>query len=513
MAVPLSDRPNVKVGAYWALCAKYKWRLAIATLSLTLLFVVIIGELPNIYEATTTILVDPQQVPEKFVSPVESSDPYARLNTISQQVLSRTRLQQIINKFNLYADKRMSLSREEIIEKMRQDISLVVKQGSGPELSTFSLTYQGKQPALVAMVANELAASFIQWSITSRVEQVAGTKEFLGSELMAAKQSLEKQETALREFKMSHLGETPDQTTSNLEALAGLRAALQANADAINRLDEQKLLLTRAPAPPTTSNSNGTDLTPRERLELEKQQLEATIEQLRGHYSDRYPDVARAEHRLEAVNAQLRSMPVDSTHSIAAGTEEKPVVPVRLELVDQEMKKLEAEQNQIRSQIETYQARVDAAPIREQQLIELTRNYDISKQHYQTLLDKTFTIGMAADLERNQKAERFRVLDPASVPEKPVKPNRKKLIPFSGVLALGLSILFLVAKDEFSPAIKTEMELKSLLPPGMHIWGFIPRIQVLSDTRRERQIATYASLTCILLCMALVEAIRLIRPF
>jgi polysaccharide biosynthesis transport protein len=231
--------------------------LAIATLSLTLLFVVIIGELPNIYEATTTILVDPQQVPEKFVSPVESSDPYARLNTISQQVLSRTRLQQIIDKFNLYADKRMSLSREEIIEKMRQDISLVVKQGSGPELSTFSLTYQGKQPALVAMVANELAASFIQWSITSRVEQVAGTKEFLGSELMAAKQSLEKQETALREFKMSHLGETPDQTTSNLEALAGLRAALQANADAINRLDEQKLLLTRAPAPPTTSTATG----------------------------------------------------------------------------------------------------------------------------------------------------------------------------------------------------------------------------------------------------------------
>jgi polysaccharide biosynthesis transport protein len=510
MAIPAS--PTVKVLAYLALCTKYKWQIAIATLALTLLFTVIIGKLPNVYEATTTILVDPQQVPEKYVSPVVSSDPYTRLNTISQQVLSRTRLQQIIDKFGLYADRRKSLSAEEIIDQMRQDITLVVKQGSEPELSTFSLTYQGRQPALVAMVANELASSFIQWSITTRVEQVDGTKQFLSSELSAARQNLEKQETALREFKMNHLGETPDQTTSNLQALVGLRAALQANADAMNRLDEQKILLTRAPTALPTNNGNA-DLTPRERLELEKHQLETTVEQLREHYSDRYPDLARAEHRLEGINAQLSSMPLESTHLNAAGIEEKPVVPVRFELIEQEMKKLEDAQDKIQSQIEAYQAKVDAAPIREQELIELTRNYDISKQHYQTLLDKTFTIGMAADLEQNQKAERFRVLDPASVPQKPIKPNRKRLIPLSALAALGLTIFFLVVKEEVSPAIKTEMELKSLLPAGVHVWGLIPHIQVLSDTRRQRRLAAFASLTCIVLCMALVEIIRLIQPF
>ncbi len=511
MAVPSAVQPFAKAGAYWALCARHKWQLAIATLVLTLISTVIIAKLPNVYEATTTILVDPQQVPEKYVSPVASSDPYTRLNTITQQVLSRSRLQEIIDKLNLYADRRSALSTEEVVEEMRQDITLVVKQGSEPELSTFSLTYQGKQPVQVATVTNELAASFIQWSITSRVEQVAGTRAFLSSELTAAKRNLETQENALREFKMSHLGETPDQAANNLQVIAGLRAALQTNADAMNRLDEQKILLIRSPGLVTVTNSASVDLTPRERLELESSQLEATIEQLREHYSDRYPDVIRATRRLEEIRVQLSSMSALPTHSSAV-TEERPVGSVRTELIDDEMEKLKAQQNRIQSQIETYQAKVDAAPIREQQLVELTRNYEISKQHYQTLLDKTFTVGMAADLEQNQKAERFRVLDPARVPEKPVKPRRKELIPACAVLALGLSIFWVFVKEQLSPVVKTETELKSLLPMGVPVWGFIPRIQVTSDAVQARRRAIGASVVCILLCVAIFGVIWSIRP-
>ena len=163
-----------QVRAYWNLFVKHKWQCAIATLVLTLVFTMIIAKLPNVYEATTTILVDPQQVPEKYVAAV-SSDPYARLNTITQQVLGRSRLQNIIDKFDLYPELKGSLSSEELVVKMRGDITIEVKQGSGAELSTFSLTYQGRQPELVANVTNELAASFIEWSIASRVEQVAGT--------------------------------------------------------------------------------------------------------------------------------------------------------------------------------------------------------------------------------------------------------------------------------------------------------------------------------------------------
>src|SRR5215467_4897416 len=271
--------------AYWNILVRHKWQVAITTLALMLVFSVIIAKLPNVYEATTTILVDPQQVPEKYVSAVVSSDPYARLNTITQQVLSRSRLQEIINQLDLYPEDRKTRSPEELVEEMRRDVSLVVKQGSGQELSTFSLTYQGRQPTQVAAVANELAASFIKWSIASRVEQVSGTKDFLSTELQAAKQGLERQESNLRQFKMSHLGETPDQTANNLQALGGLRAGLQANADAMNRLDQEKIMLTHAPVAVQQVAGPKVVLTERERLESDKQQLEETISQLRLHYS------------------------------------------------------------------------------------------------------------------------------------------------------------------------------------------------------------------------------------
>jgi polysaccharide chain length determinant protein (PEP-CTERM system associated) len=502
-----------QVRAYWNLLVKHKWQCAIATLALTLVFTVIIAKLPNVYQATTTILVDPQQVPEKYVAAV-SSDPYARLNTITQQVLSRSRLQKIIEKFGLYPELRGSLSSEELVVKMRGDITIEVKQGSGVELSTFSLTYQGRQPELVAKVTNELAASFIDWSIASRVEQVAGTKDFLTSELNSAKENLEQQEDKLRRFKMSHLGETPDQIQTNLQALAGLRSDLRVNAETMNRLDEERISLTSSPEPVTLLGRPNVQLTPRELLESEKRQLESDLETLRSRYSERHPDVVTAISRLEEVNARLSALPSDAAapaDQSSDGTQHKSAVAVRLELIDKEMKRLKAQQSHTQSQIDSYQARVDAAPIREQQLVELTRNYDTSKLHYQTLLDKSFNVAMAADLEQNQKGERFRVMDLARVPEKPIRPQRKILIAVSGVVAFGLSILCVFVKDAFSAAVKTEMELKSLLPKDVQIWGSIPHIEIATDKRRARRFAVCASLACVLLGLVLIRVIQGIR--
>ena len=154
---------------------------------------------------------------------------------------------------------------------------------------------------------------------------------------------------------------------------------------------------------------------------------------------------------------------------------------------------------------------MDAVPLREEQLVELTRNYDISKANYQALLDKSFSIDMAADLEQKQKGERFTVLDPAQVPQKQVTPNRKALIPLSGFVAFGLSILLVLAKETLSPAIKTEMELLSLLPVSARVIGLIPRIEIAADARRDRRLAISASLVCILLCLSLIGVIWRIR--
>jgi polysaccharide biosynthesis transport protein len=511
MADVSSENGIERALAYWRLVCNHKWRILVGTFTLTLLFTMIIAKLPNLYEAMTTILVNPQQVPEKYVTPAVSSDPYSRLNTITQQVLSRSRLQEIINKFDLYSDRRKSLSAEELIEKMRKDITIQVKQGSGPELSSFTLTYVGKKPALVAEVANELATSFIRWNISSRELQVTGTKDFLSSELEAAKQNLQRQESKLVQFKVSHPGETPDQMTSNFQALSGLRTALEANADSMNRLDEQRMLLKRLAEVTSLDASPDRSLTERGRLQSEKRQLETTIQGLRQHYFDRYPDVVKATHRLEEISDQLESLPEEDTdHGSNTGGKDS-AASVRLELIDKEMKRLESEQDQIQSQIAAYEAKIAEAPLLEQQIVELTRDYDISKQHYQSLLDSTFNISMAADLEQKQKGERFTVLDLAQVPQKPAKPKRKLLIPLSGFVALGLSIFGALAKDTINPAVKTEMELKSLLPTGVWVLGQVPRIEIASDARRRRRWAILAFVVCVVLCLATISVIWDIR--
>ena len=500
MANASLDQSLTQVLEYWHLIVRHRWAILVGTLALTLGFTIAIARMPNVYQATTTILVDPQQIPEKYVSPAVSSDPGDRLSTITQQVLSRTRLQAIIDTLVLYPELRKSVPPEELIEEMRRNITIQVKQGAGPELSTFTITFQGRDAATVARVANELATSFIHWNVKSREQQVAGTKDFLSSELQEAKQNLEAQENKLRQFKMSHLGETPDQTGNNLQALSGLRSALQANQDGMNRLDQEKILLTRLPEPVAAGGSS--TLSERGQLQLEKRQLQASIEQMRALYSDRYPDVVRMTHRLQDINAQLEALPADVVDQSAAGDKEPSATSVRLELIDKEMKRLKAEQVRIQSQIAAYQAKVDAAPLREQELVELTRNYDTSKQHYQALLDKSFSIGMAADLEEKQKAERFMVLDPARVPERPSKPKRAVLIPLSGFVALGLSIFVVIAKELLSPAIKTEIELKSMAPTGVRVIGLIPHIQTSADDRHSRRVAIFASIVCLLLCVA-----------
>jgi polysaccharide biosynthesis transport protein len=493
------QEPLTRVFEYWRLITRHKWQMLVGTSACMLVLTIAVSKLPNEYEATTTILVDPQQVPEKYVSPAVTSDPSERLNTLTQEVLSRTRLQEIINKFNLYSDNVGRVPEEEVILQMQDHIQIQVRQGSGPQLSTFTISFQGRKPDVVAAVANELAASFIRWNITSREQQVEGTQAFVSEELQAAKQNLEEQENRLRVFKMSHLGETPDQTATNLGAMTALRASLQATIDSCDRLEQERVLLTRLPQSVAPAGSPDASLTKRGRLEVEKQRVETELEHLRTGHSDRYPDIVSLKRRLDEITTELDSLPAN-TVADGSPTTEVSATSVRLELLDKELKRLTGEQSRLQAQLASYQAKIDATPLREEQLVELTRNYDVSKQHYQTLLDKSFNIEMAASLEQKQKGERFTVLDPARVPEKPVKPRRKLMLAFAALLSLGLPGLFVVSKDILKAAITTEVELKSLVPAGVRIVGLIPRIETPASRRTKTQMGFAASLITFILC-------------
>jgi len=484
--------------AFWHTVRHYRGWIFLGTVILSLVGFAIVLLMPDRYKATTTILVDPQKVSEKYVSPTVNSDPGQRLTTITQQVLSTTRLQQIIDDMHLYPELRGKISREELIDLMRKDITITVKQGSSSGLSAFTIEYEGRQRQQVAQVANQLAASFIEWNVKSREQQSQDTTEFLDAQLKEAKQNLEQQEARLSAFKMRHLGEMPEQQAANMQALTQLQTQFQANADALNRLEVERTLLSRGLESPNTGEVKAAPvLTERAKLEDERRKLRAHLQDLQNRYTSAHPEVVDTASQLQRVEDRLKILPPDPVVAVA---QDNTAVTVRLQLLDRESKRLTQEQERITGQMASYRSKVDAVPVREQEMAELNRNYSVSKDHYQSLLDKTFSAGMAADLEKKQQAEHFTILDLAQVPEKPFKPKRGLMFigAFLGALAMSLGLAYLA--DMMNSSVKFERELKAMLPANVPLLAVVPQLQSAADRRSSIRFAVIAVVISLIGC-------------
>lgn len=501
------DNPLQQIRQYWGTVVHFKWWIMLGTLAISLASFTVIAVMSDYYKATTTIMVDPQKIPEKFVASTISVDLQQRLTTISQTVMSTTRLQEIIEQLNLYSQLRKTMPMEQIIELMRKDITIEVKQGA---ISTFTISYQSKSKELVAPVANQLASRFIEWNLATRTGQVETTTEFLTSQLEKTKKDLEEQEHKLREFKMAHVGEIPEQQGTNMQMLSQLNAQLQANSDALNRMDMQRTLLLRGEGP-SPAATGPRSLSERARLEAEKRQLEEKLADLRRRYTADFPDTVEASQRLDRVVAQLRALPPDpdpaATTSAGSGDN------VQLVVINREMQRLNEDQKRIQNQIQMYRARVEASPLREQQMADLTRNYEASKANYQSLLDKTFSAGMAEDLERKQQAERFTILDTARTPERPFKPNRRALMGAVLFGALAICIALAIGIDMLNPTIKSETEIKKMIPANVPLLVAIPAIETPVEHRRRLMYLAVGIGMAVLACLAEVGFYWKVHPF
>jgi len=488
---------------YAGLIRRKAWMIGLVTLGLTLAAVVYIAYLPDQYRATTTILFDPQQIPDRYVASTVTEEPGERLNTITQQVLSASRLGQIISEMNLYPEMK-NAAREDVIENMRHHVTLQVKQGSGAGFSSFTITFEAGSAVVAANVTNRLASSFIDWNLKSRTERAEGTTQFMASQLDEAKQNLEKQEEKLREFKMEHVGQMPDQVPANLQTLSRLQGVLQNNSDALNRLEQEKQLLMRLP---DQAPAVAVPQTERQRVEAEVHQLKSQVWELKKKYTDSHPDVIAAESRLKQMQDQLKALPPDPQSA-----KDTSATQVRLDLIEKEEQRLTRENRDIQAQISTYQYKVDAVPLREQELSNLTRDYEISKDQYRSLLEKTYSAEMATDLEKRQQGERFTIIDPARAPDRPFKPNRSRLMLASLFGSFFFGIALVIALDTFSGAIKAERELKELLPKSVTFLGSVPAIETNARRRRAMQLHVVAVVLSLLGCFAVAVILWKVHP-
>ena len=479
----------------------------VATFLLAVVGLIAVSLMPDIYKATTTILVDPQKIPEKYVSSTVTTDPNGRLNTLTQQILSASLLQGIIEANNLYPVLRTKKSREEVLDYMREQIKIELKQSPEPEqgLSSFTISFEDKDPALVALITNQLASSFIDSNLKVRQQEAVGTTQFLSSELNKAKASLEEQERALQTFKLQHAGATPDELDGNMQALSRLQSEEQSNMDAVSRLDQERILIKHSPS----LDSQSVPLTERDRALQEKRRLEAERWALKRQFTDAYPDVVANAIALRNVNDKLASMPEPAQGS---SDHLDPVLDTRLTLIDKEMERHKQQLADIRGQIRSYQGKVDSVPVLQTQLLELTRNYEASRQNYQSLLDKTFSAGMSEELERKHQAERFTVLDPARRPEKPARPKRLPLMAGALLFALVLPTALVGGIQILRGTVLTEHDLQDILPANLPILCTMPTIHSKQELLRLKLQVVGAVLVSVLAGGVLAAVLYKVRP-
>jgi succinoglycan biosynthesis transport protein ExoP len=511
------DTGQVPIEHYIRILLHRKWIVLGVWLLISVATAIVSFRLPDIYTSDTVILVDPQKVPEAYVKSTVTGDIRNRLGALSQQILSATRLQKIIESLNLYPEERKSgMAREDIITMMRADISVrvVTDFGASQDLQAFKIMYSGKDARLVAQVANQLAALFIDENLTARQNQAAGTTEFLSNQLGETRKKLEQQEAKLRDFKLKHIGEMPAQETADLQLLSQAQTQLQMEADSLSRVEQQRTYIQAMAAQSApVVDVDDADQKPRRVNSAQAKPLMAAKSQLatlRARYTDSHPDVQKLQKVVEAEEAKEAASGADATPAEAPVKRSppppasllNPVLQTQLRALDAEIAKHKDEQQRLAKLVSVYRSRLDAIPVREQEIAELERDYATSKEHYSQLLDKQLSAQTATQLEIRQKGEKFDTLDRAQPAERPSKPNRPLINAAGSAVGLILGLLLGIGKEFAGNSIITAKDLAET--SSLPVLGEIPIIRTQRDRRTRKKwilVATTAAVI-ILACGA-----------
>lgn len=408
----------------------------------------------KVFQAKTLILVQAQKVPTDFVQSIISSGIEDRIRTITQQVTSRTNLERIIKEHGLYNDPSdKDLFMEQKVDILRQKVNINVSRAGGGG-DAFSISFQGNNPEKVMKVTNALASNFITENLKIRESQAMGTSAFIAEELESTAKRLTQKEGKLKEYRLKNMGALPEQLQTNLNILGQLQMQQEQLSSSLNSARSRKLIIQQQIAETGTVNSQllpmrlrpNIQQTPEEGEEDELTVLNRRLQSLKGRYTENHPEIIRIKEMILSLESKKAENDLDSDMTETPEPEDNPAPssnensPVSSELlqVDMEIKQLEEEIKYIRSKTEQYQFRVEETPKKEQELLTLSRDYDNLRELYNSLLGRKLEAEIAVSMEKKQKGEQFRIIDPAKVPNLPIKPDIKKIALM--VLALGLGL-------------------------------------------------------------------------
>lgn len=485
-----------------------KWLVIIPAVVFTVGAAVYAQMQPNRYRADTLILVVPQRVPETYVRSTVTSRIEDRLQSISQQILSRTRLERIILDFSLYPELVKRGIMEDVVEQMRRDIDLQIVKGDA-----FRVVYRSDNARRAMQVAERLASLFIDENLKDREVLAQGTNQFLETQLQDARRRLVESEQKIELYRRQHAGELPTQLESNLQAMNGAQMQLQALADSVNRDRDRRLVLDRTaselemqakPAPEKEApDVVATIEQPAVAAASHAQQLDAARRLLRDlelRLKPAHPDIARVkrviadlERKSEADAEALAATPLAERRDRTAPPVENPAEAARrlksvrdeIANVDRQIVAKEKEQERLKGAVSELQRRVDASPTRESEMVELMRDYSTLQTLYQGLLTKNEDAKISANLERRQIGEQFKVLDPARIPERPYSPDRQRIIMMGTLMGIMLGAALGAFLEYRDTSLKNDADVFASL--SLPVLALVPVMQSAAERRRLRR--------------------------
>ncbi len=521
-----------------------RWWILLTGAVVTVATVAVLYQMPNRYKSEATLLVVPQQVPARYVTPTTETNIADALQAMTQDVLSRARLLELIDQFGLYAKERQHLAPEEVLELMRSYIAIEpVNPASGRrDINAFKISFVAEKAALAQQVTSKLTSFFIQANLKTREDQATNTTNFLEAQLETAKTKLTVQEEKVRDFKAQYLGELPEQQQGNLAIFNGAQLQLQNLESSLDRAQQQRVYLeslisgyqrlaargsavpgvfpgTQIARPPSPLQTAQNDL---DRLQLQRDKL-ANI------YKPSYPDVRAIDREIATTQAVVERLRASENARVADKSEPALTQPAKPEAPEEEdssiaqlKSQLEANkldianivkyETQQKAVIAQYQNRLNLTPVREQQLASILRDYELSKQDYADLLGKEQQSQLAASLEKQQGGQQFRLVEPPSLPDLPSSPQRIKfsLMGLGGGLFLGLVIAFLT--DLARPAFHTTTEIISRFSAPLVIG--LPVVRTKGEKRRRSWKKTFELVagSALALVMAVAEFYVLRHP-
>lgn len=499
----------------------HKWLIAGGLVIFTAAATMMSMRLPDLYKSETLILIIPQRIPESFVRSTITMRIEDRLRSISQQILSRSRLERVIDDFGLYPDERKTQPIEQIVEQMRQDIAVETVKDDA-----FKVSFTSYTPRTAMIVTDRLASMFLDENLRDREVMAEGTNKFLETQLEDARRRLVDNEKKLEDYRRRYAGELPSQLQTNFQVIQGTQNQIQNLTESINRDRDRRLILEKSIAdgvasdgpagsvseavassdPTAIGQGRAIDQLDRARNELRGMELRLKA----GH-----PDVVAKKRviaelerkvQLETAGSEQASRPSDRPVSTAELIREGRVRQYRTEMaeIDRQIAAKEADVDRLERVIADYQRRVDAVPGRESELTALMRDYDTIQKVYSSLLAKKEDSKISVNLERQQVGEQFKILDPARLPEKPFSPNRLRIVLIGALLGLGFGVGLAGFLEYRDTSLRTEDEIvRTLVLP---VIAAIPIMVAVADRQRHRRNVIASTAAAVLMVVGVAAA-------